>query len=563
MANLIKLKRTNTAAAVPSLVYGEIGWNSADSKLYVGSFANASVQVGGSSLVVGVDVQAYDAGLQSLAGIATTGADRLIYATATDVYTTSAFTAFGRSLVDDVDASASRTTLGLVIGTNVQAYDAKLTTLAGLAVTDNAVIIGNGTTFVVESGATLKTSLGLTIGTNIQAYSSNLTDIAALAHSYQGFLVSDGFNWTINTPTQVRTALALTVGTNVQAYDAGLQSIAAKTTAADSFLYTTANDVYVVGTITAFGRSLVDDASAAAGRTTLEIGKVASTLAGGRLTLLTGVGVPTSDQIGGATLYYTPFAHGMIGLYDGTDWIPREFTQRSLIFGGMTSGKNYDVFIGDTAGTLAIEILAWTSDSVRATALLAVDGVLVKTSDTSRRYVGTFRATSATTTEDSQEKRFVYNANNKVPRAMLGTLGYLDDNASQSFTHLGTLNTYSALNGGTGSKCEWINGLSETVFLAGSMFFATGASPASLIVGMGIDTTTGASFIVAQSDTGGATAFTRGCSKSVSFAAGYHYSSLNAYTTNASNSSTVYRDDARQGGTVDPLRTFISGSITS
>lgn len=72
-----------------------------------------------------------------------------------------------------------------------------------------------------------------------------------------------------NTGDQTAASLGLVIGTNVQAYDAGLLSIASATTAADRFLYTTALDVYAVGTITTFGRSLVDDADASTARTTL------------------------------------------------------------------------------------------------------------------------------------------------------------------------------------------------------------------------------------------------------------------------------------------------------
>jgi hypothetical protein len=74
--------------------------------------SDSSVSRTNLGVAIGSDVQAYDAGLQSIAGL-TTSADQLIYATAADTYATSSLTSFGRSLVDDADASAARTTLGL------------------------------------------------------------------------------------------------------------------------------------------------------------------------------------------------------------------------------------------------------------------------------------------------------------------------------------------------------------------------------------------------------------------------------------------------------------------
>lgn len=50
-----------------------------------------------------------------------------------------ACTAAGRALLDDADAAAQRTTLGLVIGTNVQAFDAQLSSIAGLAYAGNTL----------------------------------------------------------------------------------------------------------------------------------------------------------------------------------------------------------------------------------------------------------------------------------------------------------------------------------------------------------------------------------------------------------------------------------------
>jgi len=56
--------------------------------------------------------QTSDAGLTSIAGL-TTAADKMIYTTASDTYSVTTLTTAGRALLDDADAEAQRTTLGL------------------------------------------------------------------------------------------------------------------------------------------------------------------------------------------------------------------------------------------------------------------------------------------------------------------------------------------------------------------------------------------------------------------------------------------------------------------
>jgi len=75
-------------------------------------------------------------------------------------------------------ASAARTALGLAIGTNVQAFDAQLTDIAGLTPTDSSFIVGNGSNFILESGATARASLGVAIGSQVQAYDADLDNLS-------------------------------------------------------------------------------------------------------------------------------------------------------------------------------------------------------------------------------------------------------------------------------------------------------------------------------------------------------------------------------------------------
>jgi len=126
-------------------------------------------------------------------------------------------------------ASAARTALGLAIGTDVQGYDPQLADVAGLTPTDNSVIIGNGTNFVIESGNTLRTSLGLAIGTDVQGYDAQLADIAGLTPTDNGVIVGNGTNFVLESGNTLRTSLGLAIGTDVQGYDAQLADIAGLT----------------------------------------------------------------------------------------------------------------------------------------------------------------------------------------------------------------------------------------------------------------------------------------------------------------------------------------------
>lgn len=130
-------------------------------RVFTAGFALTGTDAGaGSTYTLAVT----DAELVALAGL-TSAADKLPYFTGSGTAALTDITAFARTLIDDTDAATARATLGLIIGTNVQAWDLDLDTIAGLAPSNDDIIQRKAGAWASRTIAQYKADLGLS-GTN-------------------------------------------------------------------------------------------------------------------------------------------------------------------------------------------------------------------------------------------------------------------------------------------------------------------------------------------------------------------------------------------------------------
>ena len=302
-----------------------------------------------------------DAELQALSSV-TSAANKLPYFTGSGTASVTDLSAFGRTLIDDADAATARTTLGV---------DA--------AGTDNStdVTLAGSYDYLTLSGQQI--TLGQIDLT------TDVTGTLPLANGGVGSTTAAG----------ARTNLGLVIGTDVQAYDGELAALASVTSAANKLPYFTGSGTAAVTDLSAFGRSLIDDADAATARSTLNVDVAGTdnstdvTLAGQSYLSLSGQQI-TASQINLAShvtgsLPNANLANSTITVSDGSN------STATALGGTITfSGTSNETTVVESSGTVTIGL----PDNVTVAQNLTVSGNLYVNGSTTQVN------TSQTTIED-------------------------------------------------------------------------------------------------------------------------------------------------------------------
>lgn len=250
---------------------------------------------------------------------------------------------------------------------------------------------------------------------------------------------------------------------------------------------------------------------------------------------------PLAETAAGTSVYFHRFVGDTIALYDGSsEWV--EFTipetAISVLTSTGTTSKPHDVFVYDSSG-LTLELVAWTNDTTRATALVEQDGVQVKSGATARRYLGTVYINASDQVADTTLSRGLWSESHRVRYRDYST------DTTNSWTDAGA-GTWSAINAGNAAwKHDFVIGRDTDAIEAETLVY----SEVNYVTAIGLDSTTSpssSSSHAVSGNTGGQVVCPTKYVESGSSIVGKHY--VQGLETTLSGTITAYGDAGLAAG---------------
>ncbi len=230
-----------------------------------------------------------------------------------------------------------------------------------------------------------------------------------------------------------------------------------------------------------------------------QYGGIDTGIAGGRLSVTPNV--PVSEAWGTTTwttsasvIWYVPYTSDKIALWSGSSWQQYTFNNTTqLNIASLAASKIYDIFAYQVNGTVTLSAVQWATNIDRATQLVLLNGVLVRSGMANMRYLGTIRTnTTAGTTSDLLARRFVYNYYNQVQRPMLLSISSPHTYSSSAWR------TWNNTTGGT-NCLQFVLGVRQAVPVTAHMQFRYGYFGLRLMAGLPYTTTVASDALAATS----------------------------------------------------------------